>query len=115
MSEHRRDTWLSAEGVFLTETTEMEAAGEFFAGRTFVRHHPIEDCAGRHCCIHNPSDHHMTTWPLVWREDRQYMERRCPHNTGHPDPDSLRWNREFRNRDMGVHGCDGCCQPTSKE
>ncbi len=107
--------WRSAEDVF--EVTEMEATEGVFGmevGRVLVQHHPVRDCAGRNCCIHNPSDHHMVEWPLVWREDRQLMERRCTHGVGHPDPDSIRYGRQFAGRDMGVHGCDGCCAPRKK-
>jgi len=64
-------------------------------------------CIKDHCCIHNPSNHHMASWPLHWRSDRGVMERICPHGVGHPDPDDL----AFHSGDeyYGVHGCDGCC------
>lgn len=65
--------------------------------------HPKTQCAGQHCCIHNPSDHHMKDWPQNWREDRGIMERICPHGIGHPDPDDPTTDK--------VHGCDGCCTP----
>lgn len=64
-------------------------------------HDPI-GCEGRPCVIHHPSDHHMRSWPLHWRDDRYLMERICEHGVGHPDPDD-------RNTD-GIHGCDGCCR-----
>lgn len=64
--------------------------------------HDESQCDGRACCVHNPSEHHMRTWPQRWRADRYMMERICPHNVGHPDPDDLNPNH--------VHGCDGCCQ-----
>jgi hypothetical protein len=32
--------------------------------------HPATACDGRHCVIHNPSNHHMRSWPLVWRDDK---------------------------------------------
>lgn len=63
--------------------------------------HPKTKCKGQHCCIHNPSDHHMKEWPQNWREDRGIMERICPHGIGHPDPDDPTTDR--------IHGCDGCC------
>lgn len=60
------------------------------------------------CTIHAPSDHHMVGWPQLWRDDRQIMERICPHRVGHPDPDDL----AVRTREgFGVHGCDRCCTP----
>jgi hypothetical protein len=63
--------------------------------------HPKTKCKGQHCCIHNPSDHHMKEWPQNWRDDRGIMERICPHGIGHPDPDDPSTDK--------VHGCDGCC------
>lgn len=64
--------------------------------------HGTKRCQGMTCAIHNPSNHHMTHWPQAWRSDRKIMERMCPHNMGHPDPDGL--NRERFHPD-----CDGCC------
>jgi len=70
--------------------------------------HSKDSCAGNHCPIHNPSDHHMVTWKTCWRGDRGIMERLCEHGIGHPDPDDFR----IRNGDdPGGHGCDGCCNP----
>lgn len=74
-----------------------------------VVHHPSK-CEGRHCCIHNPSDHHMKDWPLHWRQDRGIMERTCPHGIGHPDPDDAA-HRASKGDTDSVHGCDGCCDP----
>jgi len=72
--------------------------------------HSPDKCAGEHCCIHNPSPHHMVTWPMRWRADSGKMERVCEHGVGHPDPDDAAyWERlgqGFRN----IHGCDGCCR-----
>lgn len=77
--------------------------------------HRRETCAGQHCAIHNPSDHHMNTWPRVWRGERQLLERTCPHGVGHPDPDHLAYVTRTRGAGEavahGVHGCDGCCTP----
>ena len=64
--------------------------------------HDAARCSGI-CPIHNPSDHHMSGWPTHWRDDRQLMERICPHGVGHPDPDDRSDDR--------THGCDGCCRP----
>jgi hypothetical protein len=79
----------------------------YFAAEFLDNVHPPDACAAdRACVIHNPTDHHMREWPLIWREDRGFFERRCAHGIGHPDPDHL----EFRPEDS-VHGCDGCCMP----
>lgn len=71
--------------------------------------HPKELCVGRHCVIHNPSDHHMREWPLLWRADRAMFERLCKHGVGHPDPDQLEYWEELGRESEAVHGCDGCC------
>ena len=78
--------------------------------------HPMDNCAGEPCVIHNPTDHHMREWPLHWRNDRVLFERICPHGVGHPDPDQFAfWDRMAAKgyamyEAMGVHGCDGCCR-----
>ncbi len=73
--------------------------------------HLKTECKGEHCPIHNPSDHHMKTWPTNWRWDRGIMERICPHGIGHPDPDDIKIVNED---DKGIHGCDNCCNPIGK-
>lgn len=87
--------------------------------------HAAKACEGGHCCIHNPSDHHMAAWPLTFRTGRAIpcpthgdhglvlTERLCPHGVGHPDPDSLAWLRRHDPAGVGgwgVHGCDLCCR-----
>jgi hypothetical protein len=82
--------------------------------------HDGTTCQG-HCCIHNPSDHHMKDWPTNWRQDRGMMERMCSHGVGHPDPDDLAFKRSVAKKfkrssyDDGVHGCDGCCRDPYEE
>ncbi len=71
--------------------------------------HPPEKCAGRHCVLHNPSDHPLKDAPLNWRGDTRVMERKCPHGIGHPDPDDVAYQTEHGRAWVGVHGCDGCC------
>lgn len=79
-------------------------------------------CEGDVCCLHNPSDHHMKTWPTTFRSDRAVRvryrvfvltERVCEHGIGHPDPDSLDFARSLGGRQFAqaqaVHGCDRCC------
>ena len=50
--------------------------------------HPEETCKGQVCVVHNPLNHHMREWPMVWREDRlpPIVERICECGVGHPDP-----------------------------
>lgn len=77
-----------------------------------IKVHDEEDCAGRTCPFHNPSDHHMRDWPTSIRMDRhdKLTERKCPHGIGHPDPDSVDYLRPFFGNTVGIHGCDGCCR-----
>lgn len=73
-----------------------------------LRTHRIDECEGRPCCIHGPSQHRMRDWMRWWRSDRGIMERICEHGVGHPDPDDVVFHASA-GRDIGVHGCDGCC------
>lgn len=82
-----------------------------YDGRTLHTHGPA-GCAGAVCSIHNPTQHHMITWPQNWRWDRGIMERMCAHGIGHPDPDDHRIRTGL---DIGVHGCDSCCTPPEKK
>lgn len=74
-------------------------------------HTPSQCASDDQCVIHNPSDHHMLTWPAVWRADKQLVERKCKHGVGHPDPDALAFLIEHGKGYVGTHGCDGCCTP----
>lgn len=72
--------------------------------------HSEDLCRGRTCVMHNPSDHHMRDWTMVWRSDKGTMERRCPcHGVGHPDPDDMAYHKSAGRSWLGVHGCTGCC------
>lgn len=80
----------------------MTRSKVILVGGEVIIAHDIDVCnLSKPCCIHNPSDHHMRTWPQHWRDDRGIMERICKHGCGHPDPDDITINR--------IHGCDGCC------
>lgn len=48
-------------------------------------------CAGSACCLHNPSGHHMNTWPLSHKRLSfgWLSSRVCKHSGLHPDPDSV--------------------------
>ena len=86
-----------------------------YAPSKFLKNvHPKrEECDEYHCVVHNPSDHNMRNFPLLWRSDRKMFERTCPHGIGHPDPDHMSWyERTYGEHEAyyeGVHGCDGCC------
>lgn len=97
--------------LFIIASASEPVFGAHQGASTLVNVHGADRCAGRHCVVHNPSDHHMRTWPLNWRDDRGMMERVCPHFIGHPDPDDMAYHREVVRKDLGVHGCDGCCNP----
>lgn len=75
--------------------------------------HDKEECEGRYCPIHNPSDHHMKDWPTHWRESRKLLERICKCGVGHPDPDDLEFKKSFMTKKRlnaeALHGCCGCC------
>ena len=91
-----------------TTTYKLENSEE-----TLVNVHIPYLCDGRTCVIHNLTDHHMRSWPQLWRADRQFMERTCSHGIGHPDPDQWEYLVEKygkkRAKSEFVHGCDGCC------
>lgn len=74
-----------------------------------VNVHKLVQCRGRACVIHAPSDHHMRSWPLTWRDDKGVMERQCPHGIGHPDPDDAAYLMSQGRGGAAIHGCDGCC------
>lgn len=82
-------------------------------GVTLLHVHGPGRCAGQVCCIHNPSEHHMLTWPQNWRGDRGLMERVCGCGVGHPDPDDLAVRVDPA---AGVHGCcqDGVLPSTCR-
>jgi hypothetical protein len=82
------------------DLTFMDQTDPWFGaniGSQLLRVHPASQCAGRDipCCIHAPSGHHMATWPMKWRGDKNVMERTCPHGTGHPDPDHMAYVRSL--------------------
>ena len=80
-------------------------------GIQLVNVHAMDNCAGRPCVIHNPTDHHMREWQLHWRNDRGIFERICEHGIGHPDPDQFDYWRQIGQEWQSVHGCDRCCLP----
>lgn len=95
---------LDAEYLF-----ELERKYEYnvLVGGRGMYTHKLRDCRGEFCTIHRNSPHHMVKWPQNWRDDRYIMERICPHEIGHPDPD----DPKTQDPSEAVHGCDGCCDP----
>lgn len=81
-------------------------------GESILRVHKQEDCLTP-CPIHAPSDHHMRNWPMIYRADRNIIERRCVHGIGHPDPDQISyWFKTLPEKQAeaeAIHGCDRCC------
>jgi hypothetical protein len=95
----------------LTFAHAAEATCGQQVGQVLLRTHGPSKCAGRPCCIHAPSAHHMREWELNVRFDRGITERICPHGIGHPDPDDAAYRRTLAGEfDEGIHGCDGCCR-----
>lgn len=88
----------------MTEVLEFEIEGIRLLGV-----HPEAVCAGQTCVLHNPLNHGMRDWKLIWREDRGIFERICSHGIGHPDPSQFEFWAEMNAMYEAVHGCDGCC------
>lgn len=93
--------------VFAVDTTDP-MTGAHIGKQVVVTHHPFR-CEGRGCVVHHPSDHPLTSWPVVYRADKGFSERICLHGVGHPDPDDVEYGRSIGQDWWGVHGCDGCC------
>lgn len=81
--------------------------------------HTKDRCAGWHCVVHKPSNHHMALWPHRWDNIFKSMWRECPHQLTHPDPDDLAFLRHQHGDDgaasQSLHPCDGCCQPPAEQ
>lgn len=81
-----------------------------------IKTHGRNSCQGRPCCIHDPSDHHMRTWPMIFDPKKLYLANRvCEHGDVHPDPDSADYFLHAPGINMNtvawimLHQCDGCC------
>ncbi len=86
-------------------------------GHTYFTH-ANSQCRGEHCVVHNPSNHHMRTWPTFMDRDEGYLVKRlCSHNLYHPDPDSLSFFQRGTTgwRTIATHRCDSCCNPPYKD
>ena len=83
----------------------------------FVGVHQEGTCAGQVCVVHNPLDHHMREWPMVWRGDRlpPIVERLCKCGIGHYDLSQWEFHKSLGLGDwVTVHGCCGHCVPPEK-
>lgn len=49
-------------------------------------------------------------WVDTIRRATGLVEHICEHGIGHPAYGSVDWLEKHGHKDMGVHGCDGCCQ-----
>lgn len=103
MSSEEREIWAGA--------STDSVLGAHLGDSILVNVHPLTQCEGRPCVLHNPSHHSMSSWPTLFRADKGLMERTCPHGIGHPDPDDMAWHSSQGRDWIGVHGCDGCCGP----
>ena len=65
--------------------TRDDAEMTFTNSGQILTHHPVAMLLPP-CPIHAPSDHHMVTWALNWRDDRGIMERLCPTRHRAPGP-----------------------------
>ena len=82
-------------------------------GDAVMRTHGPAVCAGQRCVLHNPSEHHMVSWPLRLRAISTLAvwlgERQCEHGQWHADPDAVGHLAKLGLGSLGDHGCDGCC------
>lgn len=106
---------LAEEGVWVVGKPELRHDWVSLADNTLLATHPADRCNGRHCCIHNPSDHALKTAPMHWNDAIRRTERVCQHGQHHPDPDHLSYildNEGMLEYFQHKHHrpCDGCCQ-----
>lgn len=95
---------------FIAESADLAAGGLVaLANGILTNVHRPRRCEGTNCWVHNPSTHHMVTWPIQWRSDRRTAERLCEHGLGHPDADDIGFNLRG-GKDVSAHECDGCCR-----
>lgn len=80
-----------------------------------LKTHGPDQCAGRPCALHNPSDHPLRNTVMKWDRSRNLMVRFCQHNLWHPDPDDIAHKHRSTSAAWAaqceVHQCDGCCYP----
>jgi len=86
-------------------------------GQIITDVHSEEQCVGRGCSIHHPSQHHMLALSQVYLYDRMLMMRVCPHGVRHPDPDDKSFHLEAKDGFDLAHGCCAhqCCENRPKK
>lgn len=100
------------DNILAVEHTTDSMGFSLGRGTVLTNVHSEDKCRGRVCVVHNPTDHHMRSWKMLWRDDRGIFERICPeHGVGHPDSDQFQFWEETGQEDQAVHGCCGCCRP----
>jgi hypothetical protein len=83
------------------------------SGQTLFTH-TQGTCYGPYCAIHNPMPGPWAEWPRLWREDRNILERVCPHGVGHPVAEMYEWAITNGHGYSLVHGCCGECVCSSR-
>lgn len=105
------DTWGYYPQVSLWLNSSDARIGDGAVQYILHRVHSEDQCEDRICFIHNPTDHHMRKWPLLWRSDTGLWERIDKFGCGHPDPDQLPHWEETGQLHKAIHGCTGTCTP----
>ena len=94
------DGWISDEGgksFGPTPLTMLHQAGACGNKRASVK--------GRPCVVHNPSDHGMRGWPLIWDARQSRMRRLCPHDVEHPDLNDAQYWASLGRSEKTDHPC----------
>lgn len=94
---------------------------DLFAMETgdLLQTHGPDQCAGQHCCLHNPSNHPLASGVMKWDAGRNLMVRYCAHGLWHPDADDLAYKHRATSAAWAsqceLHKCDGCCHKSTAE
>lgn len=95
----------------IQERLARRALGEVVLedGSTLYNVHSDLDCAGRYCCIHNPSSHPLSSADRTWIDGQIW--RVCEHAKIHPDYDDVAY-KIMRDGEVEIqHTCcpENCC------
>ncbi len=110
--------WTPQQLEMLAAALDLASAQDvtFVGNGVLSRVHSEQACSGRHCWIHNPSEHPLASASVVWDERRRTAYRVCEHAIVHEDPDDQWFRRRFRTHHAGLArlpnpaaNCDGCC------